>query len=126
VSDRDARINRVIKQVDVDEALPLSRTRTAARLRQGTEASAVDAVVAEAAVRTRAAFLVTSDPDDMGRLLDARAGRHPRGHGVATGQVCHSRCCRPVARWTGRAIASASRSARARIVVARVARVMAV
>lgn len=68
---RDAPVNRVITQVDVDETLPLSRTRTAARLRQGTEASAVDAVVAEAAVRTRAAYLVTSDPDDLGRLLDA-------------------------------------------------------
>ena len=70
---RDAPVNQTLKQVDVDESLPLDRTRTAARLRQGTAASAVDAVVAEAAVRTRAAFLVTSDPDDMTTLL-ARAG----------------------------------------------------
>jgi hypothetical protein len=59
--------------VDLDEDLPLDRTRTAARLRQGTVASAVDAVVAEAAVRTGAAFLVTSDPGDMTALLN-RAG----------------------------------------------------
>lgn len=70
---RDAPVNQVLKQVDLDETLPLDRTRTAARLRQGTAASAVDAVVAEAAIRTRAAFLVTSDPDDMAALLD-RAG----------------------------------------------------
>ena len=69
----DAPVNQTLKQVDVDESLPLDRTRTAARLRQGMAASAVDAVVAEAAVRTRAAFLVTSDPDDMTTLL-ARAG----------------------------------------------------
>ena len=70
---RDAPINQTLKQVDVDEILPLDRTRTAARLRQATAATAVDAVVAEAAARTRAAFLVTSDPDDMTALLD-RAG----------------------------------------------------
>ena len=70
---RDAPVNHVLKQVDLDETLPLDRTRTAARLRQDTDASAVDAVVAEAAVRTRAAFLLTSDPGDMTALLD-RAG----------------------------------------------------
>ena len=59
--------------MDLDATLPLDRTRTAAPLRQGTTASAVDAVVTEAAVRTRAAFIVTSDPDDMTALLD-RAG----------------------------------------------------
>jgi len=42
----------------------------AARLRHGTSASAVDAVVAEAVARTRAAFLVTSDPEDMTALLE--------------------------------------------------------
>lgn len=68
--ERDAPVNRALEQIDLDEALPLDRTRTAARLRQDTTASAVDAVVAEAAVRTRAAFLVTSDPDDMTALLD--------------------------------------------------------
>lgn len=67
---RDAPVNQVLKQVDLDDRLPLERTRTAARLRQDTSASAVDAVVAEAAVRTRAAFLITSDPDDMTTLLD--------------------------------------------------------
>lgn len=70
---RDAPVNHVLKQVDLDETLPLDRTRTAARLRQDTDASAVDAMVAEAAVRTRAAFLLTSDPGDMTALLD-RAG----------------------------------------------------
>lgn len=67
---RDAPVDQVLKQVDLDEMLPLNRTRLAARIRQNTTASAVDAVVAEAAVRTRAAFLVTSDPEDMAALLD--------------------------------------------------------
>lgn len=71
---RDAPVNQALKQVDSDERLPLDRTRTAARLRQGTTASAVDAVVAEAAVRTRAALLVTSDPDDMIALIDRAGG----------------------------------------------------
>lgn len=73
-SDRDAGVNRILKQVDVDSQLPLDRTRTAASLRQGTSASAVDALVAEAALRTRAAYLVTSDPDDMAALFDRAAG----------------------------------------------------
>ena len=71
---RDAPVNLTLEQVDVDESLPLDRTRTAARLRQGTAASAVDAVVVEAAARTRAAFLVTSDPGDMTALLDRAGG----------------------------------------------------
>lgn len=66
---RDAPVNQLLKTVEVDEHLPVERTRVAARLRQGTDASAVDALVAEAAVRTRAAYLVTSDPDDMKTLL---------------------------------------------------------
>lgn len=70
---RDAAVNQTLKQVDLDEHLPLTRTRAAAELRQRTEASAVDAVVAETAVRTRAGFLITSDPGDMNALLD-RAG----------------------------------------------------
>ena len=70
---RDAPANQALKQVHLDEALPLDHTRAAARLRQNTAASAVDAVVAEAAARTRAAFLVTSDPDGMTTLLE-RAG----------------------------------------------------
>lgn len=70
---RDAPVNRILKQVDLDKDLPLDRARTAARLRQDTAASAVDAVVAEAAVRTRASFLVTSDPGDMAALLDRAA-----------------------------------------------------
>ena len=71
---RDAPVNQILKRVDVDETLPLDRTRTAARLRQGTTASAVDAVVADAAIRTRAPFLVTSDPDDMTTLLGRAVG----------------------------------------------------
>lgn len=67
---RDASLDRTLRAVDVDEQLPLGRARAAARLRQGTDASAVDAVVAESAARTRAAYLVTSDPDDLTALLD--------------------------------------------------------
>jgi predicted nucleic acid-binding protein len=72
---RDAPVDRVIKQVDLDERLPLPRTRTAAALRQDTSASVVDAVVAETAIRTRADYLITSDPDDMITLLDKNGGR---------------------------------------------------
>lgn len=71
---RDAPVNQVLKQVDLDDHLPLARTRAAARLRQGTEASAVDAVVVEAAVRAGAVFVVTSDPDDMRALLERAGG----------------------------------------------------
>ena len=71
---RDAPVNQALKQVDLDETLPLDRTRAAARLRQDTSASVVDAVVAEAAARTRAAFLVTSDPEDMNELLERTGG----------------------------------------------------
>ena len=52
---RDASVHQLFKQIAVQEHLPLTNARAAAALRQGTEASAVDAVVAEAAVRTRAA-----------------------------------------------------------------------
>jgi hypothetical protein len=72
---RDAAVNQLLKQVDVEEQLPLTHTRAAAALRQGTEGSAVDAVVAEAAVRTRAAYLLTSDPDDMIALIHRGTGR---------------------------------------------------
>lgn len=71
-NDRDAPVNRALKQIDVEQRLPLPRARAAARLRHGISASAVDAVVAEAAVRHEAAFVVTSDPDDLTTLL-ARA-----------------------------------------------------
>lgn len=73
---RDAPINQAIKQVDLDERLPLDRARAAARLRQGTSASAsaVDAVVAEAALRHGAAYLVTSDPGDLRALVDVAGG----------------------------------------------------
>jgi len=71
---RDAAVNKVLKQVDLVEELPLTRARAAATLRQGTPGSAVDAVVAEAAVRSRAGFLITSDPDDMAALIDRGGG----------------------------------------------------
>jgi hypothetical protein len=72
---RDAAVNQLLKQVDVEEHLPLAHARAAAALRQGTEGSAVDAVVAEAALRTRAAYLITSDNDDMNALIDRGPGR---------------------------------------------------
>ncbi len=72
--DRDAAVNQTMKGLDVDERLPLIRTWKAARMRQGTGASAVDAVVAEAATRSRAAYLVTSDPDDMTALIERGGG----------------------------------------------------
>lgn len=72
---RNAAVNRALKLVDIDlvdidERLPLART-----LRQRTTASAVDAVVAEAAMRSRAAYVVTSDPDDLGALIQQGGGR---------------------------------------------------
>jgi hypothetical protein len=72
---RDAAVNQLLEQVDVEEQLPLTNARAAAALRQGTDGSAVDAVVAEAASRTRAAYLITSDADDMNVLIDRGAGR---------------------------------------------------
>jgi hypothetical protein len=72
---RDAVVNRLLKQIDVQEYLPLPHARAAATLRQGTDGSAVDAVVAEAALRTRAAFVITSDADDLNALIDPGAGR---------------------------------------------------
>jgi hypothetical protein len=72
---RDATVNQLLKQVDMEEHLPLTHARAAAALRQGTEGSAVDAVVAEAALRTRAAYLITSDTDDMNALIDRGTGR---------------------------------------------------
>lgn len=72
---RDATVNQLLKQVDVQEHLPLPHARAAAALRQGTEGSAVDAVVAEAALRTRAAYLITSDTDDMNALIERGTGR---------------------------------------------------
>ncbi len=72
---RDASVNQVLKQVDVEEHLPLTHARAAAALRQGTEGSAVDAVVAEAALRTTAAYLITSDTDDINALIDRGTGR---------------------------------------------------
>lgn len=73
-TDRDAPVNRVVKRVALDERLPLVHARAAASLLQGTDASAVDAVVAEAAVRTRAAFVVTSDPGGDLTALVRRGG----------------------------------------------------
>jgi hypothetical protein len=72
---RDATVNQLLKQVDVEEQLPLAHARAAAALRQGTDGSAVDAVVAEVALRTRAAYLITSDPDDMNDLINRGTGR---------------------------------------------------
>lgn len=72
---RDASVNQLLKQIDVQEQLPLTHARAAAALRQGTDGSAVDAVVAEAALRTRAAYVITSDADDLQTLIDRGAGR---------------------------------------------------
>jgi hypothetical protein len=72
---RDAAVNQLLKQVDVEEQLPLAHARAAAALRQGTDGSAVDAVVAEVALRTKAAYLITSDPDDMNDLISRGTGR---------------------------------------------------
>jgi len=72
---RDAAVNQLLEQIDVQEHLPLPHARAAAALRQGTDGSAVDAVVAEAAVRTRATYVITSDADDLHSLIDRGAGR---------------------------------------------------
>ena len=72
---RDASVNQVLKQIDVQEHLPLTHARAAAALRQGINGSAVDAVVAEAALRTRAAYVITSDAGDLSALIDRGAGQ---------------------------------------------------
>ena len=66
---RDAPINRVLRDIEVEEHLPIAHARRAAALRQGTKASAVDAIVAEAAIRTNAVAVLTSDPADIQALL---------------------------------------------------------
>ena len=71
----DAAVNQVLTQIDVAEHLPLTHARAAAALRQGTEGSAVEAVVAEAAVRTEAAYVITSDADDLLALIERGVGR---------------------------------------------------
>ena len=56
---RDAAVSQVRTQVDLEERLPLTHARAATSRRQGTGASAVDAVVAEAALRPGTASLIT-------------------------------------------------------------------
>ncbi len=70
---RDTPLLRMLAGIDIEEHLPLRHVRMAAMLRQTTDASAVDAVVGEAAARTSARYVITSDPEDIGALLD-RAG----------------------------------------------------
>jgi hypothetical protein len=67
---RDAPIDRVLGGTLIEDHLPVSHARRAAAARQGTRASAVDAVVAEAAVRHQANSVITSDPDDLSLLLE--------------------------------------------------------
>ena len=66
---RDALVDRARRETTVVEDLPVELARSAAGVRQGTDASAVDAVVAATAVRHGAAYVVTSDPADLGALL---------------------------------------------------------
>lgn len=63
-------MNQTLKQIDVQEHLPLPHTHAAEALRQGTDGSAVDAVIAEAALRTRATYVITSDADDLNALIE--------------------------------------------------------
>lgn len=70
---RDASIDRQLRSLKVEERLTTRSARTSARLRQGLQVSAVDAIVAEAALRTDAQYVITSDPDDLGALVE-RAG----------------------------------------------------
>ncbi len=72
---RDAAVNQILEQIEVQEHLPLSHAHAAVALRQGTDGSAVDAVVAEAALRTRAAYVITCDADNLNTLIDRGAGR---------------------------------------------------
>ena len=70
---RDASIDRQLNSIRVEERLPTRSARTSAQLRQGLQVSAVDALVAEAALRTDAQYVITSDPDDLSALVE-RAG----------------------------------------------------
>lgn len=67
--DRDASLFRALSEVDVEDVLDVGHARNAAGLRRDTDASAVDAIVAELAIRRRATAIVTSDPDDLTALL---------------------------------------------------------
>ena len=71
----DAPIDQTLHDLFVETLLPVAHARHAARIRQGTRASAVDAVVAEAAARHGANCVLTSDPGDLTSLLEwANAG----------------------------------------------------
>lgn len=67
---RDAPVDHARRDATVLEDLPVDLARAAARLRQETDASAVDAVVAATAVRHGAAYVVSSDPTDLDALFE--------------------------------------------------------
>ncbi len=73
----DGPVDRALAGIQVESALPLEHARRAAALRHGLDVSAADAVVAEAALRHRAHYVITSDPDDLLPLL--RRGGDWRG-----------------------------------------------
>ena len=68
---RDATVHRVINAVNAE--LPLSGlvARRAGRLlgETGSSAGAVDAIVAATAISVRPSVILTTDPDDMRRLV---------------------------------------------------------
>lgn len=70
-----AHIDRVVKAVDLLIPTSALRARDAGALRFGSGVlDVVDAIVAAEALAAAPAVIVTSDPDDLGRLVDA-AGR---------------------------------------------------
>lgn len=70
-----AHIDRVVKAVDLLIPTSALRAREAGALRFGSGVlDVVDAIVAAEAIAAAPAVIVTSDPDDLGRLVDA-AGR---------------------------------------------------
>lgn len=67
-----AAIDRVVNAVDLEVETTAQRARQAGVLRAASGVlDVVDAIVVAEAVAARPAIIVTSDPDDIGRLLDA-------------------------------------------------------
>lgn len=67
-------VSRALLAVHVETDLPVERTRTAALLRRGLTVSVADAIVAEAAIRHEADYLLTADPDDLLPLIRRGGG----------------------------------------------------
>ena len=71
-----AHIDRAVNAVETVLPTTATRTRQAGELRARSRVlDVVDAIVVAEAIEAQPAVIVTSDPDDIGRLVDAAGGR---------------------------------------------------